>query len=341
MLGRTLPRRGLLAAVFTLTAAATLLLALVACPQPTPLDSGAPADTSRNPAGPLTENVVLVIIDGLRYSDGLGTPQRTPRMTALAVQGAKVEPFLNDGVTVTNRGIPAIWCGGWTAPESFSDPECGGGSNLRAAVPTVFEYFRKHLDRPADDCVYVLGAVSCPWRPSVHPDYGPVYWPRVDAQGDDDLGRWEHARDVLLNEKPHFLLLYLPNVDHFGHQADWGAYTRAIAIADSIVGMVWDTVQGVPQYAGHTTLFVTDDHGRHDNRPNEPHDGFSGHGDSCPGCRQIELLAVGPDIRPGLVSTVPRSIPDIVPTIGALLGFPTPYATGTVMTELLLPHSGE
>jgi hypothetical protein len=53
------------------------------------------------------------------------------------------------------------------------------------------------------------------------------------------------------------------------------------------------------------------------------------------GCRHIQLLAIGPDIQSGLVSDVPRTIPDIAPTIGELLGFTTEDATGTAMLELL------
>ncbi|MBM4118948.1 hypothetical protein FJ251_14675, partial [bacterium] len=63
-----------------------------------------------------TERVVLVIIDGLRYSEGLGDPTHAhvPQMAALAAQGALVETCLNLGITYTNRAVPAIWCGGYT-----------------------------------------------------------------------------------------------------------------------------------------------------------------------------------------------------------------------------------
>ena len=65
-----------------------------------------------------------------------------------------------------------------------------------------------------------------------------------------------------------------------------------------------------------------------------------GHGDGCDGCRHIQLLAIGPDVRPGLVSDTPRVIPDIAPTIGELLGFATEQATGSPMTELFFEEIG-
>jgi bisphosphoglycerate-independent phosphoglycerate mutase (AlkP superfamily) len=92
--------------------------------------------------------------------------------------------------------------------------------------------------------------------------------------------------------------------------------------------MLWEYLQGDSVYAGKTTMFVTSDHGRHS-------DDFSGHGCSCTGCRTVQLLAVGPDIEAGLVSRTPRTLCDIVPTIGELMGFAPEKSTGSAMLELL------
>ena len=277
-----------------------------------------------------TQNVVLVIIDGLRYSEGLGDPDHTyvPEMWELAQEGAIVEPFLNDFLTYTSRAVPAIWCGAWTGVDEFADPDCGGDSNNSAHLPTVFEYYRKQLSRPEEDCIYFLKDVGCPWKASFDPDYGPDYWPLYHSEGWTDLDVWNEVGPMLNEHTPSFFMVYLASVDHEGHSGDWDAYVDAISVADGIVGMLWDSLQEHPYYAGTTTMFVTNDHGRHD------YD-FSGHGDSCDGCRTIQLLAVGPDIEPGLVSNIPRTIPDIVPTIGELLGFEAELATGDVMFEIL------
>jgi hypothetical protein len=281
-----------------------------------------------------TERVVLVIIDGLRYSEGMGDPARTyvPEMDALAQQGTLVETFLNDGYTYTSRAVPAIWCGGWTTMVSFSDPDCGGSSNYYSSMPSLFEYYRKGLARPASDCIYVLKYL-CSWKGSFHPSYGPTYWPTYHAAGSTDDDVWAQAQTVLSTQAPHFMLLYLADVDHAGHSGDWIAYTQAIANADDIVGRLWQTIQTNPTYAGKTTMIVTNDHGRHTTD-------FTWHGDSCAGCRRIQLLAVGPDIRVGALSTVPRTIPDIVPTIGELMGFATPLATGSSMDEIFRVETG-
>ena len=281
-----------------------------------------------------TERVVLVIIDGLRYSEGLGDPETrfVPNMAALAKQGAIVEDFQNDGITYTAQAIPAIWCGAWTEINSFPDPDCFGASNNYTELPTVFEYFRKHLSRRESDCIYILKEL-CPWKASFDIDFGPDFWPRYHSRGMTDRDVWQETYNVLRRDSPSFLLMYLADVDEAGHSGSWNAYTRAVLTADSIVGKLWETLQALPAYSDRTTLMVTNDHGRHDWN-------YSAHGDGCEGCRHIQFLAVGPDIRPGLVSETPRVIPDITPTIGELLRFETEYASGSPMVELFKSLNG-
>lgn len=275
-----------------------------------------------------TQKVVLAIIDGLRYTEGLGDTSHAfvPEMYVLSQSGAIVEPFQNDGFTYTARAIPAIWCGAWTEMISFQDPSCGGQQNSYSELPTVFEYYRRQLSRPESDCVYVMKDL-CSWKASFDPGYGPDYWPLYHTVGSSDIDVWHQAEDILTLDHPSFMLLYLADVDHEGHSGNWNNYTHAIAVADSIVGLLWNLLETNPYYAGITTMFVTNDHGRHTTN-------FSGHGDGCVGCRTIQLLAVGPDIQPNLVSTTPRTLRDVTPTIGELLGFTTESATGTAMMEL-------
>jgi hypothetical protein len=277
-----------------------------------------------------TEHVVLVIVDGLRYSEGLGDSSHAhvPEMYELAKQGAIVEPFVNDWITDTMHGIPTIWCGAHSELRTFSGSGCDGNEYVCSELPTVFEYYRKHLSRDMADCIYALMNVDGPWRASFDPDYGPDYWPLYHSKGTGDLDVWNEAEVLLAEHHPSLFLLYLERVDHFGHSGSWAYYTRAIEIADSIVGMVWDFIESDPVYAGKTTMIVTNDHGRHT-------DDWTTHGCGCEGCRTVMLLAVGPDVKQGFVSRKPRTLCDITPTIGELLGFEAPKATGTPMLEIL------
>jgi hypothetical protein len=282
------------------------------------------------PAGPVDDpKVAIVIIDGLRYVDGLGDPGRhlVPRMSELADSGALVEPFTNEGITLTWRAVPTIWTGAWTPVEIFYDESCGG-ENHRTTLPSAWEYLRKQQDRPATDAVYFTPGYDCPWRASRHEDYGPDYWPRHVNEGSTDRQVWSAARQVLESDAPTLFVLYLSDVDHAGHIDDHPGYETAISTADAIVGELWDFLQDDPDYAGKTTMLVTNDHGRHV-------EDWTGHGDACSGCRTVQLLATGPGIRPGL-SEVPRRLQDIVPTVGRILDFETEHATGDVMEELLV-----
>jgi len=277
-----------------------------------------------------TEHVMIVIIDGLRYSEGLGDPEHkyVPRMHELSQEGTIVEPFLNDRYTFTARGIPAIWCGAWSELRTLPNSGCSGGRLTYCELPTVFEYYRKQLGKPEDDCILVQCQVDYVWKGSVNSAYGPDYWPLYHSEEVGDVEVWEDAKELLSAHHPSFFLLYLERVDHFAHSGSWPYYTRAIQIADSIVGELWDFVESDSVYAGATTIFVTNDHGRHTND-------FKTHGDDCEGCRRVQLLAVGPDIRRGFVSNVPRTICDITPSVGELLGFKAEKSTGAVMKEIL------
>lgn len=283
---------------------------------------------------PLQQHAILVIIDGARYSETFGDPtgQYIPRMHLLKNQAAVVDTFLNDSLTYTSRAIPAIWCGSWKAPR---DTTIGGNATQYATVPTVWEYFRKDRNQDSTKAMYILKQLSAPWLPSYHPQYGPPYWPWYIMETGywSDLYVWNLAKQRLIAHHPIFSVIYLADVDAAGHSVDWNNYTRKITIADSIVGMIWDFVQSDSIFKNRTTLFVTNDHGRHLDGVST---GFVSHGDGCWGCRRIQLLAIGSGVKKGL-SSAKRRIPDIVPTIGTLLNFTSPYSTGLAMTEILKP----
>jgi hypothetical protein len=282
-----------------------------------------------------SNRVVLVIIDGARYTETLGDPTGTitPRMKLLASTGTVVDTFVNDNITVTARAIPAIWTGSWAAPIDTTIPP--QAKNQYCATPTVWEYFRKSHGVDSTQAIYFTKYLTTPWMPSFTPSYGPAFWPWYLSAGATDRDVWKNGLTVMGLHHPQLAVMYLADVDHEGHSGVQANYLRALSIADSIVSEVWDFLQSDPVYAGCTTLFVTNDHGRHDDQ----HGGFKGHGDGCWGCRHIMMLSVGPGVRMGFRSTVRRAIPDIVPTIGQLLDFPTPLSTGTVMSEIFPPTS--
>ncbi|RCK71647.1 MAG: hypothetical protein IGBAC_1563 [Ignavibacteriae bacterium] len=282
----------------------------------------------------IEQHFVLVIIDGARYSETLGdtTKQYTPVMHQLALQGAVIDTFINDSLTYTSRAIPAIWCGSWKAPR---DTVINGNATQYATVPTFWEYFRKDRDKDSTDALYITKYFTAPWLPSFYPNYGPPYWPMFVMQENvwSDLYVWNLAKNKLAELHPKFSVIYLADVDAAGHSGNWDNYTRKITIADSIVGMLWNFLQSDSILKGRTTMVVTNDHGRHLDTVST---GFVGHGDGCWGCRRIQFLAVGSNIKKG-ITKIKRKIPDITPTIGKILNFNPIYSTGTTITEILKP----
>jgi arylsulfatase A-like enzyme len=97
---------------------------------------------------------------------------------------------------------------------------------------------------------------------------------------------------------------------------------------DLALWQLWNALQADPFYAGQTTLFITNDHGRR-------LDDFRTHGGATESEQHVTLLTLGPRTPAGQQSTVRRTLVDIAPTVGQLLGFHTPLARGSVMWELI------
>jgi hypothetical protein len=277
------------------------------------------------------QHVMLVVIDGARYTETLGDPlgRHVPRMAELARTGCAPGPILNTGDTVTIAGMSVIHTGAWDAWI-----EDAGTGEVYQAVPTHWEYFRKQAGMDESQAFYILEDYGeGVWKPSRDPDYGEAFWPTIVARGDTDQEVFENARMVLEQVQPAFAVVYLAAVDGAGHSGDWGEYTAALEAADAIVGHIWDLLQASPFYAGSTTLIVTSDHGRHD----DAHGGFDGHGDGCDGCRQVAFLAVGPQVDHACPPAYPpRTLADITPTIGRILGTSAEKSEGVVMEEIFI-----
>ncbi|MCF6365673.1 MAG: alkaline phosphatase family protein [Bacteroidales bacterium] len=276
-----------------------------------------------------TKNVVVVIIDGARYTETFGDPAHTyiPKMAALAEEGTIISEFYNDGITYTSRAVPALWCGLWTDVIGINYQ----GSNTQYTVdPSLFEYFRKQKNQPDTKCIYELKYVSSLWLQSFHNEYGSDYWPYTVSQNYSDEDVVIQAKADMATYQPQLLWVYLANVDSEGHSDVWENYTGAIKTADSLVFRLWDFIQNDPFYKDNTTLLVTNDHGRHT-------DDFSGHGCGCEGCKHIMFLAIGPDVKQNYISDTYRVLPDFAVTASLLLDVDMEYATGSVAQEIFLP----
>ena len=297
-------------------------------PAPTASATALPSPTTTATPAPFTRAVVVIVIDGARWTETLGDPEAAfvPHLARdLAPMGAINTAFTNEGATVSVPGHAALLTGTWQ-----NIPNDG---STRPTMPTIFEYFRQAAGASEAEAVFVHGSFIEPVLTySTHPEYGPSFGAEMFFSDEPnppyDDGMWANARRVLAEQHPRLLVISLLDPDEAGHLNQWDAYRAAIQHDDEIIWDLWQQLQADGLYAGHTTLMVTSDHGRGCGAAWPNH----GSGDECN--RHILFLAVGPEIPPGQVETAGRTLIGIAPTIGVLLGFGTPFAEGQAMMEL-------
>jgi len=283
-----------------------------------------------------TKHLFLVIIDGLRNDEAFedSVHQYIPRIwNDLRPSGTIYTNLYSTTLTYTTSGHTAHVSG---TRNNFPNADTLQCEPFRPRFPTIFEYFRKSDNIPRNK-VWVIAGKG--WLSSIdyslYPGYGEDYAAvKLHNIGNDSL-TIETFNGVLDNFQPSLVLLNLRDVDSQAHTGDWEKYIQAITTADSLVWNIWERIESAPYYQGTTTLFVTTDHGRHD----DMHGGFPHHGGTDHGSQHLFFLAIGPDIKQDTVVTHRKDITDITPTIGELLGFETPFAGGMVMSEMIIPPS--
>lgn len=279
-----------------------------------------------------TRHVVIVSIDGGRYSETLGHPTLAyhPRIGIdMAALGARPTRFENIGVTNTNPGHSALITG-------TLQPIANDGSE-RPHKPTLFEYLRKQKGTAQSLLrLYLRKAKLDVLEYSDHPDYGAAYGASPASSYASDLAVYTGARAGILANKPVVSLVHFGDPDLEGHANDWPGYLTALRLADSLTWQLWSAIQADPVMGGKTTMLISNDHGRH----LDGLGGFQNHGDGCDGCRRILCMMVGPDNKVGFVGAGTHEQRGVARTAGWLLQVAMPLADGVVMDELLLEPSG-
>ena len=292
---------------------------------------------------------------------------------------------------VVNRGI----LGHYVATASLATgvyETINNFASLPPEHPTVFEYFRKDLKRPASDA-WVVAPSNGFNRigESSHRSYGPGTGARVilpkhllaaaTAGGADyehllrdnyetpfytpELGGNElelqqlgmmlklsvddfkaHAltlsspdelsvyivRQLMHQLAPSLLWITMHDID-IAHAGAYSLYIDGIRRTDRLCADVWKVIQSEPEYAGKTTLFILPDFGR-DSDDDSGGNGFQHHRTGDALSRTTWMMALGAGVREGVVFDHPLQSTDLVPTLGSILGFPTPLAQGKPIAEL-------
>jgi hypothetical protein len=282
-----------------------------------------------------TQNIIIVVVDGARYTETWGEPQKQyipMRSTYLAPLGTVCTSMYNEGGTSTISGHTALTRGEY---------EFLNNTGLEyPAEPSLLQYWLKYTGKPAEkawivttkDKLEVLANCTDPgWKDK--------YLPRTDC-GVAGLGTGyrndsttlEHAKNILATYHPNIMVINFKEPDASGHSANWNNYLHGIRSTDAYCVQLWNYLQSDSIYRNSTTLFISNDHGRH----TIGHlDGFVSHGDTCEGCKHIEFIAVGPDIKANNTDNKKHSQVDIAVTAAALMGIQMDHSKGRIMTQIL------
>jgi hypothetical protein len=292
---------------------------------------------------------------------------------------------------VVNRGI----LGHYVATASLATGVYETFNNFAAVPPdhpTVFEYFRRDLKRPATDTWVVApsngfnrigesgdrsyghgAGVVLPKRlltaalasgPSAEYEHllrdnyeTPLYTPEIGGNAvelenlaellklsvadftaharnlasPDELSVYV-AKELMRQLAPSLLWITLHDMD-VAHAGCYSLYVEGIQRTDRLCSEIWKTVESNPEYAGKTTMFILPDFGR-DSDLNSAGNGFQHHRTGDALSRTTWMMAMGPGVRENVVVDRPVQPLDLVPTLGALLGFSARLAAGQPLTEV-------
>ena len=140
------------------------------------------------------------------------------------------------------------------------------------------------------------------------------------------------ARRLMKQLAPSLLWITMHDID-IAHAGAYSLYIEGIRRTDRLCAELWQVIQSEPEYAGKTILFILPDFGR-DSDDDAGGNGFQHHRTGDALSRTTWLLALGQGIREGVVFDRAIEPTDLVPTIGAMMGFSPSLARGKPIPEL-------
>ena len=141
------------------------------------------------------------------------------------------------------------------------------------------------------------------------------------------------ALRLMRQESPSLLWITMHDMD-VAHAGAYSLYIEGIRRTDRLCAELWKAVQSEPEYAGNTTLFILPDFGR-DADEDSGGNGFQHHRTGDPASRTTWMMALGAGVREGVVYDAPMQSIDLVPTLGAMMGFSPSLSQGKPIKELI------
>jgi hypothetical protein len=141
------------------------------------------------------------------------------------------------------------------------------------------------------------------------------------------------VRQLMRQVAPSLLWITMHDID-IAHAGAYSLYIEGIRRTDRLCAELWKTIEQEPEYAGKTTLLILPDFGR-DADNDSGGNGFQHHRTGDALSRTTWLMAIGPGIREGVVFDRAVDSVDVVPTLGAMLGFSASLSRGKPIHEVL------
>ena len=123
--------------------------------------------------------------------------------------------------------------------------------------------------------------------------------------------------DYVKTGQPRVLFVGYGETDNWAHQGRYDLVLESAHRFDYFVKELWDTMQALPKYRGHTTFMITTDHGR-GSGPTE----WKEHGAEEKGSENIWIAVMGPDTQPRgeRQNIAPVAQAQIAATVAAFVG---------------------
>ena len=141
------------------------------------------------------------------------------------------------------------------------------------------------------------------------------------------------AKQLMHRLAPSLLWITLHDID-VAHSGAFSLYLEGIQRSDRLCAELWNTIQSEPEYANKTTMFIMPDFGR-DSDTSSGGNGFQHHRTGDPTSRTTWMMVLGPNVHENTIVERPVESTDLVPTLGALLGFDARLAQGKPLHEVL------
>jgi hypothetical protein len=141
------------------------------------------------------------------------------------------------------------------------------------------------------------------------------------------------ARQLMQQLAPSLLWITLHDID-IAHSGAYSLYIDGIRRSDRLCGEIWQAIEANPEYKGRTTMFILPDFGR-DSDLDPSGNGFQHHRTGDALSRTTWVMVLGPGVRQNTVVSRPVDSLDLVPTLGALMGFSPSLAKGRPLHEVL------